>query len=76
MDAATGEDVKTPAEGATPTAGASRGADPGSANGSDMSLFNGELRSPVAVTQYGGTYLQEKLGSGFYTNLIALTPVA
>lgn len=76
MDAVTGEDVKTPSEVATPTAGTSQGADPGSANGSDMSLFNGELRSPVAVTQYGGTYLQEKLGSGFYTNLIALTPIA
>jgi hypothetical protein len=74
MDAATGDDVKsTPSETSAPT---SQGADPGSANGSDMSLFDGEMRSPVAVTQYGGTYLQEKLGSGFYTNLIALTPVA
>jgi hypothetical protein len=77
MDAATGEDVKASTEGATPTVGSgSPGADPASANGSDMSLFNGEMRSPVAVTQYGGTYLQEKLGSGFYTNLIALTPIA
>jgi hypothetical protein len=90
MDIATGEDVKTgsstsPSEGSTPTSSesstptggsVSQGADPGSANGSDMSLFDGKMRSPVAVTQYGGTYLQDKLGSGFYTILIALTPTA
>jgi hypothetical protein len=72
MDAATGEDVKTPAGGATSTVGASAA----TANGSDLSLYNDELESPVAVTQYGGTYLQDTLGSGYYTILIALTPTA
>ncbi|MET7283713.1 hypothetical protein ABZS29_36125 [Kribbella sp. NPDC005582] len=39
-----------------------------------MSLYNNELKSPVAVTQYGGTYLQGTASSGVYTVLIALTP--
>jgi hypothetical protein len=74
MDAATGNDVKsTPSETASPTA---QGTDAGSANGSDMSLYDDEMQSPVAVTQYGGTYLQDTIGSGFYTVLIALTPIA
>jgi hypothetical protein len=74
MDAATGNDVKsTTSETASPAA---QGVDPGSTNGSDMSLYDDEMQSPVAVTQYGGTYLQDTIGSGFYTVLIALTPIA
>jgi hypothetical protein len=76
LDAATGDDVKAPADNTTPTKAAAGAADPATANGSDMSLYNNEMESPVAVTQYGGTYLQDTLGSGFYTILIALTPTA
>jgi hypothetical protein len=94
MDAATGNDVPTttptpttgatPTDGATPTEGAtptdtpSQGSDPGSANGSDMSLYNGKAESPEAVTQYGGVYLQAPSGSNYslQTILIALAPTA
>ncbi|MFE7275953.1 hypothetical protein [Streptomyces sp. NPDC057623] len=52
-------------------------ADPGSANGSDMSLYDGKMKSPTAVTQYGGTYLQAS-GSNYdlQSILIALAPTA
>ncbi|MEV0282755.1 hypothetical protein AB0H36_01420 [Kribbella sp. NPDC050820] len=88
MDAATGADVPTssatPTEGAAPTEGASptegtpssQGNDPGSANGSDMSLYNGKPKSPTAVTQYGGVYLQPPGGTtyDFQSILITLSP--
>ncbi len=93
MDAATGADVPTstptassmPSAGATPTEGATptdgtppQGNDPGSANGSDMSLYDGKPKSPTAVTQYGGAYLQAPSGSNydFQSILIALAPTA
>ncbi|GEC09629.1 hypothetical protein SSP24_72840 [Streptomyces spinoverrucosus] len=87
MDAATGADVPTstptassmPPAGATSTDGApSQGNDPGSANGSDMSLYDGKLKSPTAVTRYGGAYLQAPGGSNydFQSILIALAPTA
>jgi hypothetical protein len=87
MDAATGADVSTskPAASSVPSAGAtptdttpSQGDDPGSANGSDMSLYDGEQKSPTAVTQYGGAYLQPQIGYHyeFQSILIALVPIA
>lgn len=88
MDAATGNDVptstptpsdSTPTDGATPTESAtpgSQGKDPGSANGSDMSLFDGKPKSPTAVTKYGGTYLQNTTERTYSTVLIALAPTA
>jgi hypothetical protein len=84
MDAATGADVptSTPAPssaGATPSGGTPvQRIDPGSANGSDMSLYDGELESPTAVTRYGSAYLQEPSGGNddFQSILIALAPTA
>ncbi|MEJ1107124.1 MULTISPECIES: hypothetical protein [unclassified Kribbella] len=87
VDAATGNDVKsaspTPSDSTTPTNGAtptstpsdgsgSQGKDPSTTNGSDMSLYDGTMRSPRAVTQYGGSYLQ---GVGKPV-LIALAPTS
>ncbi|WP_128429901.1 hypothetical protein [Streptomyces cyaneus] len=73
MDAATGSDVPT----STPTP-PSHDNDPGSANGSDMSLYSGTLKSPTAVTKYGGAYLQAPSGSNYdlQSVLIALAPTA
>ncbi|TDD13475.1 hypothetical protein E1218_34485 [Kribbella turkmenica] len=87
MDAATGEDVKVstpaPPESASPTdggtPGSSQSSDPSSqtnspanANGSVMSLYDGKLRSPHAVTEYGGVYVQ----GNYKRALIALSPTA
>ncbi|HET6985359.1 MAG TPA: hypothetical protein VFI00_02045, partial [Kribbella sp.] len=56
-DASTPSDGGTPTEGATPSQDpGSLGTDPGSANGSDMSLYNHKQKSPTAVTKYGGVY--------------------
>lgn len=74
MDAATGTDV--PAASAKPSAGGGsrQGADPATAYGSDLSLYDGKARSPIAVTPYGGAYLQAPTGSNYdlQTVLIAL----
>jgi hypothetical protein len=73
-------DGSTPSEGATPSQDpGAQGNDPGSANGSDLSYYDNKLRSPTAVTQYGGVYLQDPSGpgsSGFEEILIALKPTA
>jgi hypothetical protein len=87
VDAATGADVPTgtPASSSKPSAGStsadgapSQGNDPASANGSDMSLYNSKLKSPTAVTRYGGAYLQAPSGSNYdlQSILIALAPTA
>ncbi len=88
MDAATGEDVKTgsptpsdstsPAESSTPSdnPSSSQGSDPGSASGSDMSLYDGKPKSPDAVSQYGGAYLTSTGKSSYIAVLIALAPTA
>lgn len=76
-ESVTPSDGVTPTEGSTPTEDpSSQGKDPGSANGSDLSLYNGKMKSPVAVTQCGGTYLQETGMTGFISVLIALAPTA
>ncbi|WP_369169093.1 hypothetical protein AB5J49_14740 [Streptomyces sp. R28] len=74
MDAATGEDVSTPSATSMP----SHSKDPSTTNGSDMSLYDGKPKSPTAVTQYGGAYLQAASGSNydFQSILIALAPTA
>lgn len=52
--------------------------DPSTTNGSDMSLYDGKLKSPTAATKYGGAYLQAPSGSNyaFESILIALAPTA
>ncbi|TLS39972.1 hypothetical protein FE633_44130 [Streptomyces montanus] len=74
MNAATGADVSTP----TATSMPSHSKDPSTTNGSDMSLYDGKLKSPTAVTKYGGAYLQAPSGSNydFESILIALAPTA
>ncbi|MFJ8536264.1 hypothetical protein [Streptomyces sp. NPDC093591] len=74
MNAATGEDVSTPSATSRP----SYTKDPSTTNGSDMSLYDGKLKSPTAVTQYGGAYLQDPTGSNYDLEsvLIALAPRA
>ncbi len=80
MNAATGVDVPTSTPTSTPTASStqSQGNDPSSANGSDMTLYDGKPKSPTAVTKYGGVYLQAPSGDNydFQSILIALAPVA
>jgi hypothetical protein len=76
MDATTGDDVKSDPSAGPTEAPASQGADPAAANGSDMSQYDGKMRSPVAVTQYGATYLQDSSEYNCYSILIALTPTA
>jgi hypothetical protein len=73
----------TPTDGSSPTEGStpsqdpgSQGTDPGIANGSDFSLFNGKPQSPTAVTKYGAAYLQPSSDLDFQTVLIALKPTA
>ncbi|WP_208614629.1 hypothetical protein [Streptomyces regalis] len=74
MDAATGADIRTPSATSMP----SFSKDPSTTNGSDMSLYDGKLRSPTAVTQYGGAYLQAPGGSNYdlQSVLIAMAPTA
>ncbi len=54
--------------------------EPGSAFGSNMSLYDPKLGtpSPTAVTKYGGAYLQEALGDDIENEkiLIVLKPTA
>ncbi|MFI7407579.1 hypothetical protein ACIBU0_02695 [Streptomyces sp. NPDC049627] len=77
MDAATGADVPTgkPSASWKPS---SKGKDPSTTNGSDMSLYIGTPKSPTAVTRYGGAYLQAPSGSNYdlQSVLIALAPTA
>jgi hypothetical protein len=80
---ATPSSSTTPADGSSPTEGStpsgdpsSQGKDPSTANGSDMSLFKGKMASPVAVTPYGGAYLQSGVNTDFQMVLIALAPTA
>jgi hypothetical protein len=76
-DGGTPSDSSTPSEGSTPSQDpGSQGTDPGSANGSDMSLYNDKQASPTAVTKYGGVYTQVAGDSSFQTVLIALKPTA
>ena len=93
MDAKTGQDIPTPtptpADGSTPstptdTSSPTAGATPTDESsstpggGSDMSLLNGKVKSPTAVSQYGATYLQDPLGDDLdnLTILIVLKAVA
>jgi hypothetical protein len=73
----------TPSDGGTPTESStpsqdpgSQSKDPGSANGSDFSLFNQKPQSPTAVTKYGAAYLQPSNDLDYQTVLIALKPTA
>jgi len=77
-DSTSPTDGSSPTEGSTPSGDpSSQGKDPSSTNGSDMSLYNGKMRSPVAVTPYGGTYLQDIVDSTSFDDvLIALAPTA
>ncbi|MGW1341794.1 hypothetical protein ACWCOV_12120 [Kribbella sp. NPDC002412] len=76
-DGTTPTDGSSPSEGSTPTGNpSSQGADPGSANGSDMSLYTGKPQSPDAVSQYGGAYLTSTGQSSYIAVLIALAPTA
>jgi len=79
-DSTTPSDGSSPTEGSTPseasTPSNSQGTDPGSANGSDMSLFDGKAKSPDAVSQYGGAYLTSTGKSSYIAVLITLAPTA
>ncbi|MEV0793539.1 hypothetical protein [Kribbella sp. NPDC050459] len=96
MDAKTGEDLpgaspsgtpsgspsagETPSDSDSPTAGATP-SDQKSAGGSDMSLYDGKLGSPGAVSPYGGVYTQLPQGGGFGSSdiravLVYLKPTA
>jgi hypothetical protein len=76
-DGGSPSESSTPTEGATPSQDpGSQATDPGSANGSDMSLYNDKQESPIAVTKYGGVYTQAAGDSSFQTVLIALKPTA
>jgi hypothetical protein len=76
-DSGTPSESSTPTEGGTPSQDpGSQATDPGSANGSDMSLYNDKPESPTAVTKYGGVYTQATGDSSFQTVLIALKPTA
>ncbi|MEU4190282.1 hypothetical protein AB0E69_00130 [Kribbella sp. NPDC026611] len=61
----------TPSSGDSPTPGAtpSDGESPGT---SDLSLFNGRLESPSAVSPYGGIYRQEPNGDDYDTESVGI----
>ncbi|HET6291753.1 MAG TPA: hypothetical protein VFG33_00210 [Kribbella sp.] len=77
MDAKTGQDIPTPtptpADGSTPSTPTDTssptsettptdGSSPSLGGDSDLSLLRDKVKSPTAVSPYGGTYLQDPLG--------------
>jgi len=78
-DGTTPSSTPTPDDNATPTQDNGT-KDPGSAFGSDLSLYDTKLGipSPTAVTKYGGAYLQEALGDDLDNEkiLIVMKPTA